>query len=195
MKKIVLFLGMLAMTTSLAFAQSNYAAESDGTYTYSGSPVDELSVDFTTWSTSDLPATLSDDMAAAESHNMAFVKWKITSRTCGEKGSVNALFNNNASDFGGSPVNGATTNPPRIYLPTTSGSVGNIKVFCGGGNQWIKVFYKDADHTAWTQASSIQTATAYADYSLSLNSNGQTTIYLEYTGTGWIAIASLELEI
>ena len=82
MKKIVLFLGMLAMTTSLAFAQSNYAAESDGTYTYSGSPVDELSVDFTTWSTSDLPATLSDDMAAAESHNMAFGKWKIHSRPC-----------------------------------------------------------------------------------------------------------------
>ena len=196
MRKIAFLLGLVVMTTSLAVAQSNYTAESDGTYTYTGSPVDELSVDFTTWSTSDLPSALTDDMAAAEKSGMAFVKWKIQNRNCGtEKGSVNALFNNNAADFGGNPTNNATTNKPRIYLPTTSGSVTNIKVYAGSANQYMKVFYKDDDHTSWTPASSIPTVNDFGERSVALNSKGQTSIYLQYEGSGWIAITNLELTI
>ena len=135
-------------------------------------------------------------MAAAEKSGMAFVKWKIQNRNCGtEKGSVNALFNNNATDFGGSPVNGSTTNPPRIYLPTTSGSVSNITMYAGAANQWVKVFYKDDDHASWTQASSIPTVNDFGERNVALNSKGQTTIYLEYTGSGWLAITNLELTI
>ncbi len=195
MRKFTFLLGLVVMTTSLSFAQSNYQLEEDGTYTYTGTPVAELSVDFTTWLTSDLPSTLTDNMTAAEKGGMAFVKWKIASRPCGDKGTVNALFNNNANDFGGSPDNGATTNPPRIYLPTTAAGVTTISLYGGYTNQYVKVYYKDDNHSVWTQASSIPTQSEYGDRSISLNSVGQTAIYLEYTGTGWLAITNLDLDI
>lgn len=197
MRKFAFLLGLVVMTTSLAFAQSNYTAESDGTYTYTGSPVDELSIDFTTWAIADLPSALTDDMAAAESHNMAFVKWKVASRKIGDV-YMNALHNNNAKDFGDSPANNATTNPPRIYLPTTSGSVTNIKIYAGGANAYMYVYYKDDDHATWTQADNskrIPTSSAYAYYESALNSNGPTSIYIQYTGTSWPSITSLELTI
>ena len=195
MRKIAFLLGLVVMTTSLAFAQSNYTAESDGTYTYTGSPVDELSIDFTTWAIADLPSALTDDMAAAESHNMAFVKWKIQTRSCGDKGSVHALFNNNTGDAGVTIPNASSTNPPRVYLPTTSGSVGNITVYAGSANAWLKVFYKDDEHTSWTQASSIPTVSDFGERSVALNSKGQTSIYLEYAGSQYICITNLDMEI
>lgn len=195
MRKIAFLFGLVVMTTSLAFATTNYTAESDGTYTYTGSPVDELSVNFTQWSTSDLPSALTDDMAATESHNMAFVKWKIQSRTCGDKGTVLALFNNNMGDAGVTIGNDVTSNPPRIYLPTTSGSVTNLKMYVGNSSQWIKVFYKDDDHATWTDAGSITVTTSYAEQNKPLNTKGQTSIYLQYQGTGWPAITNLELTI
>ena len=195
MRKFAFLLGLVVMTTSLAFAQSNYTAESDGTYTYTGTPVDELSIDFTTWAIADLPSALTDDMAAAEKNNMAFVKWKIQTRTCGDKGDVHALFNNNTGDAGVTIPNASSTNPPRVYLPTTSGSVGNITVYAGSANAWLKVFYKDDEHASWTQASSIPTVSAFGERSVALNSKGQTTIYLEYAGSQYICITNLDLEI
>lgn len=196
MRKFTFLLGVVMMTSSLAFATSNYRfEEADGTYTYTGTTVTRLSVNFTEWGTSDLPSPFTDNMAAEEKSGMAFVKWKIANRSCGDKGTVNALFNNNAADFGNSPINSETTNPPRIYLPTTSGSVGNITVYAGAANAWLKVFYKDADHASWTQASSIPTVSDFGERSIALNSKGQTSIYLEYVGTQYICITNLDLEI
>lgn len=201
MRKIAFLLGLVVMTTSLAFAQSNYTAESDGTYTYMGTPVNELVVDFATWSTSDLPTPLSDDMVAAESHNMAFVKWKIQSRNCGDKGNVNALFNNDYGDFseGGASVrNNATTNKPRIFLPTTAYGVNSIKIsgsVNSQNNQSVGVFYKDASQSTWKWKGNLTLSSTYAEVSLELNTVGQTSIYLSYDKTPYITIGDLELEI
>lgn len=197
MKKLGFLFGLVVMATSLAFAQSNYELQTDGTYKYTGEPVNQLVVDFTTWATDDLPTPLADDMPLAESHSLGFVKWKIAQRTCGSKGAVNALFNNDNSDFGGgAPTkNNATTNKPRIYLPTTSASVANMKVFGGNGKVALKVFYKDEDHAAWTVAGNIDLTTAYAEQILAINSKGQTMIYIEYSATAWIALTDIVLEI
>lgn len=193
MRKFTFLLGLVVMTTSLAFATSNYSVDGDY-YSYTGDPVDEFTVDFTKWSTSDLASTLSDDMTLQESHNVGIVKWKIAERSCGSKGTVKALFNNNANDFGGSPTNAATTNRPRIYLPTTSTGVTNIKLFGGNGDVKIAVYYKDAKHNSWTKAGDISLATDYAEKSFPLNSTGKTSIFLEYAYTPWIAITDITLE-
>ena len=202
MKKIVFLLGMVVMATSLAYATVNYELQADGTYKYVGAPVSQLVVDFTTWSATDLPTPLADQMPAAEKDGMAFVKWKIAERTCGDKGVVNALFNNDFADWNDpenpSPntKNNVTSNPPRIYLPTTTDGVGKITLYAGNGKDApLKVYYKDEKHAAWTYAGDIILEQAYGEKSLELNSKGQTTIYIEYTRTMWIAITNLELGI
>lgn len=170
-------------------------------YDYVGEPVSAINIDFSTWATSDLPATLSDDMVLTEKDGLGFIKWKIVSRSCGEKGTVKALFNNNNSDFSSGPANNETTNPPRIYLPTTTRGVKNIKVFGGfsgsSGSVSVGVRYKDASHTAWTWGGSLVLPYSYAEVSLEndLNTTGQTSIYLEYTTTPYPAITNLWVEL
>lgn len=193
MRKFTFILGLVVMTTSLAFATSNYSVDGDY-YSYTGDPVDEFTVDFTTWSTSDLESTLSDDMTLQESHNVGIVKWKIAERPCGSKGTVNALFNNNNSDFSEGPTNANTTNKPRIYLPTTSTGVANISVH-GMGNVPIGVRYKDAKHSSWTWAGSLALPSSYGEAaSLALNTTGKTSICLEYLQTAWPTITDITLE-
>ncbi len=194
MKKITSFILGLLIILPLS-ASDHYTLEEDGTYTYTGEPVSVINIDFTSWTTSDLPGTFTDDMALAEHQGLGFVKWKIASRSCGDKGQVNALFNNNNSDFSGGPANPSTTNKPRIYLPTTSNGVVSIKVFAGGTGVYMPVYYKDDDHTEWTLAGSLPLTLAFAEYSLNLNTKGQTSIYIEYTGTAWPAITNLSLDM
>ena len=198
MKKIALIFGLVVMATSLAFADADYQLQADGTYQYVGTPVNELNVDFTTWDATALPTPLADDMPAAEAQGMAFVKWKIAERNCGEKGVVNALFNNDNKDWEGTAEtkNNATANKPRIYLPTTTDGVGKITLFAGNGKDApLKVYYKDEKHAAWTYAGDIVLAQEYMELSLDLNSKGQTSIYIEYDRTMWIAITNLRLGI
>jgi len=199
MKRIILFI--VGAMLVLPLCADNYALQSDGTYSYTGEPVSELSVDFTTWWGSYLPSTLSDDMALAEKNNLGFVKWKIKQRTCGDKGQVYALFNDDYNDFsaGGSAVrNNSTTNPPRIFLPTTARGVKSIKIsgYVGGGNsQSVGVYYKDASQSTWKWKGSLTLTTTYGEVSLDLNTEGQTSIYLNYDKTAWCTISDLELDI
>ena len=196
MKKIALLLGLFLMTTSFALAQ-NYTKQEDGSYVYTGSPVNQLVVDFTTWQLADLPTALTNDGSIAENQGLGFVKWKIAQRTCGTKGNVNALFNNDNSDFGGGSATKNNNDPikPRIYLPTTTASVDNIVVFAGNGNVPVSVYYKDDNHAEWTLAGEIALTSTYAEHKFPLKSKGQTSIYLEYTRTQWIAFTDLVLEI
>ena len=198
MKKSVILLGLVAMATSLAFAQSDYELLTDGSYKYVGTPVEQLTVDFTTWSTDALPSPLYDAMPLAEKDGMGFVKWKIASRNCGSKGTVNALFNNDYADFsdGGASVrNNATTNKPRIYLPTTTRGVKKITVFAGNSNVSLGVRYKDDNNTTWKWAGSLVLDASFAETSLELNTVGKTSIYIEHGNTPYVAITNLELEL
>ena len=194
MKKLTSFILGLLIVLPLS-ASTHYTLEEDGTYTYTGDPVNVINIDFTSWTISDLPSPLTDDMVLAEHLGLGFVKWKIASRNCGDKGTVNALFNNNNSDFSGGPTNPNTTNKPRIYLPTTATGVASIKVFAGGTSVYMPVYYKDDDHTEWTSAGSLPLTSTFAEYSLNLNTKGQTSIYIEYTGTAWPAITNLSLDM
>lgn len=194
MKKLYFLMATVLLALPL-LASDHYTLEEDGTYTYTGDPVNVIDIDFTSWTTSDLPSTLTDDMVLAEHLGLGFVKWKIASRSCGEKGTVNALFNNNNSDFSGGPTNPNTTNKPRIYLPTTATGVASIKVFAGGTGVYMPVYYKDDDHTEWTSAGSLPLTSTFAEYSLNLNTKGQTSIYIEYAGTAWPAITNLNLDM
>ena len=194
MKKIFLFI--LGAMLVLPLAADNYVLESDGTYSYTGTPVSELSVDFTIWATTDLPTPLADDMTLAEQNNLGFVKWKIASRSCGSKGTVNALFNNNNGDFSGGAANNTTTNKPRIYLPTTTGGVKKIKVFGGNSDVSLGVRYKDDKNTtSWKWGGSLVLVSAFGEAELELNTEGQTSIYIEYSNTPYVAITNLDLEI
>lgn len=196
MKKLLISAVSLLLAGALSLRADNYVFDAGtNTYTYTGTPVSELVVDFSTWSLTDLPAPLSDQMALAEKGQLGFVKWKIANRPCGSKGSVNALFNNDNSDFAGGPKNNVTTNRPRIYLPTTTDSVRSINVFGGNGKVSLFVRYKDANHSTWTDGGAIALTSAYANQTLQLNSVGPTTIYLEYGSTSWIALTDLTLDI
>ena len=195
-------MSLVVMTTVLAHADAQYKLESDGTYTYTGTPVNELSVDFTTWKKTDLPDKLTDDNTLSEAKGMGFVKWKIAKRECGEKGTVLALFNDGNNDFGGENAgsNDATKNDanpikPRIFLPTTSSGVIALQVFGGGGGVPMMVYYKDDDHADWTYAGELKLTMTYAEQRILLKSKGKTSIYLEYASRPWIAFTNLALEI
>ena len=198
MKRILLF--VLGAMMVLPLCADNYVLQSDGTYSYTGEPVSELSVDFSTWWASYLPSALSDDMALAEKNNLGFVKWKIQKRPCGDKGQVYALFNNNTGDEGVTVANNDAnnTNPPRIFLPTTARGVKSITIsgYVGGSNsQSIGVFYKDANQSTWKWKANLTLTTTYGEVSVDLNTEGQTSLYLKYDKTAYCTISDLELDI
>jgi len=198
MRKIAFLLGLVVMTTSLAFAQSNYELQEDGTYKYVGAPVSELNVDFTTWNLTDLPALLTDDNTLSESHNLGFVKWKMATRNCGEKGEVNALFNNSNGDFedtSDATKNDANPIKPRIFLPTTSTGVSIIRLYGGNGDVSLNVYFKDDNHANWTFGGELKLSMMYDAQSMLLQSKGQTSIYIEYAQRPYIALTDLVLEI
>ncbi len=165
-----------------------------GKYDYIGEPVDEFEVDFSNYATTDLPATLSDDMALVELGDLGLIKWKIASRPSGSLGTVNALFNNDNGDFAGGPKNNATTNRPTIYLPTTTMGVDSIYMFGGNAAVNLTVYYKDNNHTSWTQASTyLPLVKAFDESHYYLGSEGPTSIYITYGYTSWIAINTISL--
>lgn len=198
MKKIAFLFGMVVIATSLTFAQSNYELQADGTYKYIGDPVSQLSIDFTTWEQTDLPALLTDDNTLSEAHGLGFVKWKIAERNCGDKGVVNALFNNSNGDFpegGDATKNDANPIKPRIFLPTTTTGVTIIRAYGGNGDVSLNVYFKDDNHAEWTFGGALKLTMMYGEQSMLLQTKGQTSIYVEYAQRPYIALTDLTLEI
>ena len=70
MKKVFLLWTLLIA----AVANATLYTVSDDGYSYTGTPVDAFSVDFTSWTADSLPATWLDADAAAEAGGMAFIK-------------------------------------------------------------------------------------------------------------------------
>ena len=171
--------------------------EITGTYTYTGEPVDDIDIDFANWDPTDLPSTFTDDMALTEVQGYGFVKWKIQAYKNGIV-DQNVLFNNNATDFGGSPTNNATTNPPAIYFPTTVRGVKSIaiKYVIGANPAWLNYTCKDSNGSTTanvqlpaSEASNPQT------YTLTLNSEGPTTVYFLYKVNTWPRIMSIKFTL
>ncbi len=192
MKKLALLLGLVVMTTSLAFAQSSYTPQADGTYAYVGDTVDAINIDFATWETSDLPSQLSDDMPLTEvtkdGQTYGFVKWKIENNTgAGQK----VLFNNNTGDEGVTIPNNTSTNPPAIYFPTTSRKIDSIAINTFTANFWLTFNWTDNDG-AHTKSVKIESAGINV---FEINSNGPTTLYILYKMTTWPRIKGFDLFI
>lgn len=172
-----------------------YELQQDGTYAYVGEPVGEINIDFSSWALTDLPSTLTDDMPLAESHGLGFVKWKMNAYNAGGINQT-VLFNNNASDFGGSPTNNNTTNPPTIYMPTTVRGIKFVSVTYvpASSAHWFKPYYKDNTGMHDNVASvSLPTSSEQGLQTAvwTFNSNGPTTMYFRHTGTTWPRIASI----
>ena len=171
--------------------------EITGTYTYTGEPVDDIDIDFANWDPTDLPSTFTDDMALTEVQGYGFVKWKIQAYKNGIV-DQNVLFNNNATDFSGSPTNNATTNPPAIYFPTTVRGVKSIaiKYVTGTNPAWLNYTCKDSNGSTTanvqlpaSEASNPQT------YTLTLNSEGPTTVYFLYKVNVWPRIMNIKFTL
>ena len=170
----------------------------NNTYIYNGEPVEDISIDFANWSPSDLPSTLADDMPLTEVQDYGFVKWKIAANFAVAGNNQNVLFNNNASDFGGSPTNNTTTNPPAIYFPTMVRGVDSIAIRYVSGNSafWMSFGVKD-DNGSTVQSYQLPAspATDPPTYVLHLNSQGPTTVYIQYKMTVWLRIANIDFTL
>ena len=192
MKKLAFLLGLVVMTTSLAFAQSHYTQQGDGTYAYAGDTVDAINIDFTSWELTDLPSALSDEMPLAEvtkdGQSYGFVKWKIASYTSGGV-TQNVLFNNNTGDEGVTIPNNTSTNPPAIYFPTTSRKIDSIAINSFTANYWLSFNWIDADgpHAVSKKIEAAGIST------FEINSNGPTTLYILYKMTTWPRIKSIDV--
>lgn len=168
-----------------------------GFYTYNGEPVDDIDIDFANWDPTDLPSTFTDDMALVEVQDYGFVKWKIQAYKSGVV-DQNVLFNNNATDFGGSPTNNNTTNPPAIYFPTTVRGVEKIEItyVIGANPAWLNYTCKDDNGS---NTANVQLPASTADdpqtYTLNLNTEGQTTVYFLYKVTAWPRIMSIKFTL
>ena len=126
MRKVFLFAAIAACVTANA---GLWTAADDG-YAYLGTPVDSFSVDFTTWTAESLPTSWLDADPAHEAAGMAFVKWTLTNRSVkydGVSQSKATCFNNGTTADATPVKNNATTNKPRVYLPTTSRGVKKVK--------------------------------------------------------------------
>lgn len=174
--------------------------ETTKAYDYIGNPVDEFGVDFSTWTSDLLPATWTDDAVAYEAGQMALVKWKIATR--GELDNVNALHNTGTTNDATPIKNNASTNKPRIYLPTTSKGVKSITAVLAIGTtsaRSIAVYYKDGNHAEWTHPSGQDLSTFSGvkygkdTVTLELNTVGETSIYLQYASTEYAYIPSISL--
>ncbi len=181
--------------------ESKYELAADG-YRYTGEPVDNFSVDFTTWTADSLPASWLDADHASETGGMAFVKWMLTNRSVkidGVSSTMPTAFNNGTSADPTPVKNNVTSNKPRIYLPTTTRGVKAIhaRIACANARS-LAVNYKDDNHSAWTYTSA-QVLSApgswnVAEVSCELNTVGETSIFLQYGSTDYFTILSLELE-
>lgn len=197
MRKVFLFAAIAACVTANA---GLWTAADDG-YAYIGTPVDSFSVDFTTWTADSLPTSWLDADPAHEAAGMAFVKWTLTNRSVkydGVSQSKATCFNNGTTADATPVKNNATTNKPRVYLPTTSRGVKKVKatIACAKARS-LAVNYKDANHTSWTYTSS-QVLNALASWAVTeveceLNTVGETTIFLQYGSTDYFSILALEL--
>lgn len=190
MKKFAFLLGLVVMTTSLAFAQSHYSVQTDGTYAYAGDTVDAINIDFASWATTDLPSELSDDMVLTEVEKdgqfYGFVKWKIAAYN-----NQNVLFNNNTGDAGVTVSNATSANPPAIYFPTTSRKIDSIAISTFTANFWLTFNWTDNDG-AHSQSVKIESA---GISTFAINSNGPTTLYILYKMTTWPRIKSIDLYV
>ena len=204
MKKII-FLA-IGLSAALSMRAGNYQESSDGkSYVYTGTPVESFSVDFKTWGTDSLPSTWGDTAKVTEAGNIGFVKWKIANRTLKHEGvsisgGVNCAFNNGTTDDTPGIKNNASTNKPRIYLPTTTRGVKAIKAVMSCNNaRTLMVNYKDDNHDTWTYTSenALTAGAGYADTEsvVTLNTTGQTSIYLEYASTDYFGVVSISLEM
>ena len=181
--------------------ESKYELAADG-YRYTGEPVDNFSVDFTTWTADSLPASWLDADHASETGGMAFVKWMLTNRSVkidGVSSTMPTAFNNGTSADPTPVKNNATSNKPRIYLPTTTRGVKAIhaRIACAKARS-LAINYKDDNHSAWAYTSA-QVLSApgswnVAEVSCELNTVGETSIFLQYGSTDYFTILSLELE-
>lgn len=208
MKKILLCVGLTLMAVGMSAGVYTYDSGT-GTYLYTGEPVKTFSVDFTQWATSDLPDKIYDADGATEAGNMAFVKWMINERSVQMTSGATAVkknvaFNNGTTSDATPVKNNATTNKPRIYLPTTAAGVKSITAHMAIGTtsgRAVAVYYKDDKHASWTYVSgqtlNIQTAAKYdvAEAKLELNTVGKTSIYLQYASNDYFCILDLTMDI
>ena len=176
--------------------EKQYEAVADG-YRYIGSPVDNFSVDFTTWTADSLPATWFDADVAAEAGQMAFIKWS-SDRV---RNSTRSVFNNGTTADATPVRNASTSNKPCIYLPKTSRGVKTIRARIASKSVVnLKVKYKDVSHGTWSYNSTqvltpSSTEWVVTDVSLDLNSTGETSICLFYESNPYFEIYSIELEM
>ena len=157
-----------------------------GTYSYNGEPVEAINIDFTSWSTSDLPSSLTDDMALEEVEGYGFVKWKIAAYN-----TENVLFNNNTGDAGVTIANNSSTNPPAIYFPTTVRGVDSLVITTATNNYWVKVYWND-DEGSHSQNVNLSVA---GKNIVHINSTGQTTVYIINTSTSWVRIKGIDFTL
>lgn len=199
MRKLAL-LGLMALSSIVLFAESEYTYNSTTrTYDYTGQSVSALVVDFSQWALADLPTKLADDMPVAEKDHCAFMKWKILENNPSGRqfGTCNVLFNNDNDDFPDGPKNTATTNAPRIYLPTTVGGIKTLSIWAGGpGDAPLNVYYKDSKHGVWTLAGTVTVLkNKYQEYTLAMNTEGATTVYIEHKSGTWLRIMQINADI
>ena len=201
MKKVFLLWTLLIA----AVANATLYTVSDDGYSYTGTPVDAFSVDFTSWTADSLPATWLDADAAAEAGGMAFIKWKMVSRSDlkdseGTSQTKLICFNNGGTDDATSVKNNATSNKPRIYLPKTSRGVKSVKItFACAKARALAINYKDDNHSAWeytaAQSVSATTGCVISETTCELNTVGETSIFIQYGSTDYLGILSIELEL
>lgn len=197
MKKILLFVGCLFATVSvLADAMYKYD-ETTKAYIYQGTPIEEdLNVDFTTWTSTDLPSSWTDGDPLYESHNMGFNKWLFSDARSFDGVKMNSCFNNNSGNEAGK-TNANTATPPAIYLPTTARGVKSITII-GGNNKARGMFvnYRVAGETNFTSTSVTFTAGWHRDtLVLNLNTTAATEIYLVYKSTDYMGLTNIIVEM
>ncbi len=198
MKKILLFVGCVFATVSVLAGDALYTYdETLKVYVYQGQPIEEnLSIDFTTWTASDLPATWTNGDPLYESHNMGFMKWLFSSARSFDGVQMNSCFNNNSGNEEGK-TNANTATPPAIYLPTTARGVKSITII-GGNNKARGLFvnYRAAGEQAFASSSVSFSGSWKKDtLKLDLNTMDTTEIYLMYKSTDFMGITNIIVEL